>query len=97
MDRRAFGAVTFPREKGKARINIKPLQKALENTLGVRIKGKRTWLFGKKYYAFEMRGETVKVHLTENGDARLDLAQADDEVRETILETIRQSFDFEGR
>ncbi len=97
MDRRAFGAVTFPRDKGKARINIKPVQKALETTLGVRVKGKRTWLFGKKYYVFEMLGETVRMHLTETGDARLDLIHADDEVRETILEQIRQSFHFEGR
>lgn len=97
MDRRAFGAVTFPRDKGKSRINIKPLQTALETTLGVRVKGRRTWLFGKKYYAFEMLGETVRMHLTDSGDARLDLAHADDEVRETILETIRQSLNFEGR
>ncbi len=97
MDRRAFGAVTFPRDKGQSRINIKPLQKALETTLGVRVKAKRTWLFGKKFYAFEMHGETVKMHLTDSGDARLDLIHADDEVREVILETIRQSLNFEGR
>lgn len=97
LDRRAFGAVTFARPKGQTRINMTPLQKALETTLGVRIVARREKLFGPKVHSFTFMGETLKVHMTDSGDARLELGDIDDEVRETVLEHMRQSLDFEGR
>jgi hypothetical protein len=97
MDRRAFGVVNFARPKGQTRIAMEPLQKAIEATLGVRVTAKREKLFGPKVYSFTFMGETVKVRPTDSGDARLDLGMVDDEVRETLLEHMRQSYDFEGR
>jgi hypothetical protein len=97
MDRRAFGVVNFARQKGQTRIAMEPLQKAIEATLGVRVIAKREKLFGPKVYSFTFMGETVKICQTDSGDARLDLGMVDDEVRETLLEHMRQSYDFEGR
>ncbi|MBP2161405.1 MULTISPECIES: hypothetical protein [Asticcacaulis] len=97
LDRRAFGVVNFARQKGQARIAMEPVQKAIEATLGVRVTAKREKLFGPKIYSFTFMGETVKLRPTDSGDARLDLGMVDDEVRETLLEHMRQSLDFEGR
>lgn len=97
MDRRAFGVVNFARSKGQTKFAMEPLQKAIEATLGVRVTARRETLFGPKIYSFTFMGETVKVRPTDSGDARLDLGMVDDEVRETLLEHIRQSYDFQGR
>lgn len=97
MDRRAFGVVNFARQKGQTRYAMPQLQTALEATLGVRITAKREKLFGPKVYSFTFMGEVVKVRTTDSGDARLDLGAIDDEVRETLLEHMRQSLEFEGR
>lgn len=76
---------------------MEPVQKAIEAALGVRVIAKREKLFGPKIYSFTFMGETVKVRPTDSGDARLDLGMIDDEVRETLLEHMRQSYDFIGR
>ncbi|MBW8735330.1 MAG: hypothetical protein JF571_13700 [Asticcacaulis sp.] len=85
------------RSKGQTRYAVEPLKQALETTLNVRVQAKREKLFGPRVHSFTFMGETVKVQLTESGNARLDLGQIDDEVRETLLEHMRQSLDFEGR
>lgn len=97
MDKRAFGVVNFVRGKGQTRYAVEPLKKALETTLNVRVTAKRETLFGPKVHSFTFMGETVKLHMTDSGNARIDLGLVDDEVRETLLEHMRQSFDFEGR
>ena len=95
LDERRFGLVSFPRPKGRTRIPLEPLQNALEATLGVYFEIKRERLFGPKILSFMYMGERVKVRLQESGDAHIDLATLDDDVREIILEHIRQSHDFE--
>ncbi len=97
MDKRAFGVVNFARTKGQTRYAIAPLQQALETTLNVRITSKREKLFGPKVHSFQFMGETIRVNMTDSGDARLDLSHIDDEVRETVLEFMRTSLDFVGR
>ncbi len=97
MDRRAFGVVTFARAKGQTRYAMAPLQKALETALRVPITAKRERLFGPKVLSFQFMGETVKVRTTDSGDMKLDLGAVDDEVRETLLEYLRHSYDFDGR
>jgi hypothetical protein len=97
MDKRAFGVVRFARGKGQTRYPVEPLKKALETTLNVRVTAKRERLFGPRIHSFTFMGETVKVLMTDSGDARIDLGLVDDEVRETLLEHMRQSLDFEGR
>ena len=97
MDKRAFGVVNFVRARGQARYAVEPLKKALETTLNVRVQAKREKLFGPKVHSFTFMGETVKIYPTGSGDVRLDLGLVDDEVRETLLEHMRQSLDFEGR
>ncbi|MFT4075111.1 MAG: hypothetical protein QM647_06220 [Asticcacaulis sp.] len=96
MDERRFGLVSFPRPKGRTRIPLEPLQGALEATLGVRFEVKRERLFGPKILSFTYMGERVKIRLLETGDAQIDLATVDDDVREIILEHLRQSHDFEA-
>ena len=97
MDKRAFGVVNFVRGKGQTRYAVEPLKQALETTLNVRVTARREKLFGPTVHSFTFMGETVKVLMTESGDARLDLGHIDDEVRETMLEHMRQSLDFDGR
>jgi len=94
IDERRFGLVSFPRPKGRSRIPLEPLQNALEATLGVRFEARRERLFGPKILSFIYMGERVKVRLLESGDAQIDLAGMDDDVREIILEHIRQSHEF---
>ncbi|MGZ3305920.1 MAG: hypothetical protein ACXU8U_08670 [Asticcacaulis sp.] len=96
LDKRAFGVVHFPRQKGKTRFDLQPLQTLLGVNLGVRPVLKREGLFGRKALSFTYLGETVKVRLSDAGDAQLDLSHVDDEAREQILEQLRQSHDFEG-
>ncbi len=96
LDERRFGLVSFPRPKGRTRIPLEPLQSALEVTLGVHFEVKRERLFGPKVLSFIYMGERVKIRLLETGDAQIDLAGVDDDVREIILEHIRQSHDFEA-
>ncbi|WP_081716445.1 hypothetical protein [Asticcacaulis sp. AC460] len=76
---------------------MEPLTKALQSTLGVRIQAKRKWLFGRKHHSFLFMGEQVQICLLENGDATFDLGLVDDEIRETLLEHLRTSLEFEGR
>lgn len=97
MDRRAFGVVNFPRPRGSTRTPVEPLARALQSSLGVKVVTRRTWLFGRKRLLFQFMGEPVEVRILDNGDANFDLGRIDDEVRETILEHLRTSFDFEGR
>jgi hypothetical protein len=96
VDERRFGLVSFPRPKGRTRIPLEPLQGALEATLNVRFEEKRERLFGPKVLSFMYMGERVKIRLLETGDAQIDLAAVDDDVREIILEHLRQSHDFEA-
>ena len=96
IDERRFGLVSFPRPRGRTRIPLEPLQNALEVTLGVQFEVKRERLFGPKVLSFMYMGERVKVRLLETGDAHIDLATLDDDVREIILEHIRQSHEFEA-
>jgi hypothetical protein len=96
IDERRFGLVSFPRPRGRTRIPLEPLQGALEATLGVRFEVKRERLFGPKVLSFIYMGERVKIRLLETGDAQIDLATVDDDVREIILEHLRQSHDFEA-
>jgi hypothetical protein len=96
IDERRFGLVSFPRPRGRTRIPLEPLQGALEATLGVRFEIKRERLFGPKVLSFIYMGERVKIRLLETGDAQIDLATVDDDVREIILEHLRQSHDFES-
>jgi len=96
LDKRAFGVVHFPRPKGRTRVDLKPLQSALQANLGVKLTLKREGWFGPKVLHFTYLGEVVKVRRTDAGDARLDLGHVDDEAREQILEHLRQSHDFEG-
>lgn len=96
LDERRFGLVSFPRPKGRTHIPLEPLQGALEATLGVRFEIKRERLFGPKILSFMYMGERVKLRLQESGDAQIDLCAVDDDVREIILEHIRQSQDFEA-
>ena len=96
-DKRAFGVVHFPRGAGKTRLPLEPLQQALGICLGIKVEMKRERLFGPKVPTFTFMGEKVRVRVLENGNASLDLGHIDDEVRETILEHMRTSHDFDGR
>ncbi|MDV6330143.1 hypothetical protein [Asticcacaulis sp. 201] len=96
LDERRFGLVSFPRPKGRTRIPLEPLQAALEQTLGVRFEVRRERLFGPKIHSFVYMGERVKIRMLDSGDAHIDLAGVDDDVREIILEHLRQSHEFEA-
>jgi hypothetical protein len=96
VDERRFGLVSFPRPRGRTRIPLEPLQGALEAALNVRFEVKRERLFGPKVLSFLYMGERVKIRLLDSGDAQIDLATVDDDVREIILEHLRQSHDFEA-
>ncbi len=98
LDRRAFGRVHFPRPAGKARLPIDAVRKSLQSCLGTRIRMKREgWIFGRRMAVFDFMGARVRLRLSESGDGFLDLGHVDDEVRETLLEYLRHSLDFEGR
>jgi len=96
LDKRSFGLVQFPRQKGRVRIQLEPLQTALKSCLGVTFEERRERLFGPKVQSFTFMGERVKIRILENGNAAIDLGSIDDEVRETLLEQLRQSYDFEA-
>lgn len=97
MDRRAFGVVTFPRARGQTRIALSPLTQALQSALGVRVKARKRWWFGRKHFSFDFMGETVKIQVLDSGDAVVDLGGLQDEARETLLEHLRLSHAFVGR
>lgn len=98
MDRRAFGRVHFPRAKGQTRLEMKSVQKALQACLGVRVRLTNDgWWFGPKVATFEFMGEKVKLKRIDSGDGHLDIGHMDDEARETLLEYLRHSLDFDGR
>ena len=98
LDRRDFGRVHFPRAKGQTRLPLPSVQSALQSCFGVRVKLRRDgWWFGPKVAVFDFMGETIKLTCIDNGDGHLDLGHIDDEVRETILEYLRHSHDFDGR
>jgi len=96
LDRRQFGVIRFPREKGQTVIALKPLEAALARTLDVQIEARRERLFGPKVPRFSFHGETIALKLLDSGDAVLDLSTVDDETRETIMEHMRLSEDFEN-
>ncbi len=96
-DKRAFGVVHFPRPAGKTRLPLEPLQEALSVCLGIRVEMKRERLFGPKVPTFSFMGQKIRVCVLDNGNACLDLGHIDDEVRETLMEHLRTSFDFVGR
>ena len=95
-DDRHFGRVNFPKPKGRSRIPLEPLQAALQACLNVTFEAKRERLFGPKIQSFMFMGERIKIRMLESGDASLDLATIDDDVREIIVEHLRQSHDFEA-
>jgi hypothetical protein len=41
-------------------------------------------------------GERVKLKMLDSGDAQIDLSEADDEMRETLIEHLRQSQAFDS-
>ncbi|MDI7774019.1 hypothetical protein [Asticcacaulis sp. EMRT-3] len=94
-DQGGFGRVRFPRPKGCSRLPLEPLQAALEATLHVRFETRRERLFGPPVLSFVYMGERVKLRMLDTGDAQIDLSAADDEMRETLIEHLRQSDDFE--
>ena len=96
MDKRAFGVVTFARSKEQTRIPLANLSRALEASLGINVVSRRERLFGPKVHRFTYMGETVRVDVLGNGNASFDLGSIDDEVRETLLEKLRHSFEFEA-
>ncbi len=98
LDRRAFGRVHFPRPAGKTRLQVDHVRKVLQSCLGTRVRMKREgWIFGRRMAVFDFMGERVRLRLSDSGDGFLDLGHIDDEVRETLLEYLRHSLDFEGR
>ncbi len=98
LDKRAFGRVHFPRPAGRNRLPIEVVRKSLQSCLGTRVRMKREgWIFGRRMAVFDFLGERVRLRLSEAGDGFLDLGHIDDEVRETLLEYLRHSLDFEGR
>ncbi|MFT3995799.1 MAG: hypothetical protein QM667_00205 [Asticcacaulis sp.] len=96
LDRRQFGVIRFPREKGQTVIALKPIEAALARTLDVQVEARRERLFGPKVPRFSFQGEVIAVKVLDSGDAMLDLSLVDDETRETIIEHMRLSEDFES-
>ncbi|ESQ80046.1 hypothetical protein AEYBE204_05355 [Asticcacaulis sp. YBE204] len=96
LDRRDFGVIRFPREKGQTVISLKPVEAALSRALDVNIEARRERLFGPKVSRFSFHGEIIPLKVLGNGDAVLDLSVVDDEARETIMEHLRLSEDFES-
>jgi len=96
-DKRAFGVVHFPRVRGQTRVSLPDLRGALASSLGVHVELRRRGWFGPKMPVFTFMGEQITIKVLDNGNATLDLGHVDDEVRETILEHIRTSLEFEGR
>jgi hypothetical protein len=96
LDRRNFGVIRFPRDKGQTAISLKSIEAALARTLDVQVEARRERLFGPKVPCFAYMGEVLVVRVLESGDAVLDLSYADDEARETIIEHMRLSEDFES-
>jgi len=95
-DKRAFGVVHFPRAKGQTRVSLPDLRGALASSLRVHVEMKKKGWFGPKVPVFTFMGARITVKILENGNAALDLGHIDDEVRETILEHIRTSLEFDG-
>ena len=95
-DRGGFGVVRFPRPKGRSRMPLEPLRQALETTLNVRFEARRERLFGPRIQSFIFMGERVKLKMLDSGDAQIDLSEADDEMREILIESLRQSHAFDS-
>ena len=85
-----FGVVRF------ARTPPEPLRRALEAALNVRFEARRERLFGPRVLSFVFMGERVKLKRLGDGGALIDLSEADDEMRETLIEHLRQSPDFDS-
>lgn len=96
LDRRNFGVIRFPRDKGQTLVPLKPIEAALARTLDVQVEARRERLFGPKIPRFAYMGEVLSLQVLDSGDAVLDLSHADDEARETIIEHMRLSEDFES-
>jgi hypothetical protein len=96
LDRRNFGVIRFPRDKGQTLVPLKPIEAALARTLDVQVETRRERLFGPKMPRFAYMGEVLSLRVLDSGDAVLDLSHADDEARETIIEHMRLSEDFES-
>ncbi|ADU13062.1 hypothetical protein [Asticcacaulis excentricus] len=96
LDRRNFGVIRFPRDKGQTLVPLKPIEAALARTLDVQVEARRERLFGPKIPRFAYMGEVLCLRVLDSGDAVLDLSHADDEARETIIEHMRLSEDFES-
>lgn len=96
LDRRNFGVIRFPRDKGQTLVPLKPIEVALARTLDVQVEARRERLFGPKIPRFAYMGEVLSLRVLDSGDAVLDLSHADDEARETIIEHMRLSEDFES-
>lgn len=96
LDRRNFGVIRFPRDKGQTLVPLKPIEAALARTLDVQVEARRERLFGPKIPRFAYMGEVLSLRVLDSGDAVLDLSHADDEARETIIEYMRLSEDFES-
>jgi hypothetical protein len=78
-------------------VALAPLSQALQSSLGVQVKTRKTWWFGRKRHSFTFMGQAVNIRVLDSGDASIDLGLLDDEARETLLEQLRTSHDFEGR
>lgn len=96
LDRWNFGVIRFPRDKGQTLVPLKPIEAALARTLDVQVEARRERLFGPKIPRFAYMGEVLSLRVLDSGDAVLDLSHADDEARETIIEHMRLSEDFES-
>ena len=96
-DKRAFGVVHFPRASAKPKTAMHDLRGALAASLGVHVELKKKGWFGPKAPVFTFMGHRIAVRMLDDGHATLDLGHVDDEVRETIMEHIRTSLEFEGR
>jgi hypothetical protein len=94
FDPRQFGRIRFSAVAGHRAVDKSALDHALTLSLGVKVERKRQSLFGPRVASFVYSGERVMLNESMDGIS-LDLGLMDDEIRETLIENLRQSRDFQ--
>ena len=66
------------------------LVEAIKNRLGVEPKVSRQGWFGPKRFGFSIKGHFIEITHQKNGEALIDLSLIDDDLREHLIESLRQ-------
>ncbi len=91
LDRKVFGDVVFVGET-----NPDQVAQALSRALRVEVRTRKP-LFGKARRRFQFAHEDIELRLLPDGRFCLHLGLIDDEARETLIETLNLSPEFQYR